>query len=61
MFSHSSVWIQPVCCGVVLYWCVVDYLYLWDIVECIVDCNESTDEFDEIADLDVNIPQEIIT
>ena len=38
--------------------CVVDDFYLWYCIEGVIVCNEGTDAFAEVTDLDADIPQE---
>ena len=49
------------CFCVVFSWCVGDNIFFRYFIECLFVCHEGTDALAEIADLNLDIPQEGVT
>ena len=52
------IYLAGVCIG--LYWCIVYDLCFGNIVEYLIYVHEINDAFDEVADLNTDVPEEII-
>ena len=61
VFLSSSSWIKTMWFSVVLYWRVVDNIYLWYCIECLFVSHEGTDTLDEVTEMDADITQEGIS